>query len=305
VDLSWVKAPLTGLDQLIELAQRCLDADGGLPLAVDPGFLRRRWTGAAMANLHASDAPGTLIAAGAVRPSAPGSDAGDVWAGGATFVGMVDPRFRGRGLGSHLLDWGVGHTRVPPTSPVTVETESLTPEGSALFASRGLRQVFAEDVMRIDVAAGVPEKWSWPAETLLEEWSGATAERFFRVYDAAFRERPGFPGWPAAEWISDLTEDDEFRPSWSVLASLPGLGEVGFVTAAVGWIVQVGVAPVARGRGIGGALVAEALRRMRADGAAEAWLNVNVDNSAVELYRRLGFAHRGRRARFQRPDGSL
>ncbi|MFI5933491.1 GNAT family N-acetyltransferase [Actinoplanes sp. NPDC051494] len=180
---------------------------------------------------------------------------------------------------------------------MTVETESVTPGATELFAARGLRRVFAEDVMRCDVAAGVPDG-GWAGHVDLAAWSGATAGRFFSVYEAAFRERPGFPGWSAQEWISDLVEDDEFRPEWCVLAVLPGVGDAGFVTAADGWIVQVGVIPAARGRGLGAALVTETLRRMRAAGADEAWLDVNVDNPAVSLYRRLGFAHRGQRARF-------
>jgi GNAT superfamily N-acetyltransferase len=72
--------------------------------------------------------------------------------------------------------------------------------------------------------------------------------------------------------------DDEFRPQWSVPATLPELGDAGFVTAAVDWIVQVGVVPAARRRGVGETIVTEALRRMRADGATQAWLDVNVDN---------------------------
>jgi GNAT superfamily N-acetyltransferase len=62
-----------------------------------------------------------------------------------------------------------------------------------------------------------------------------------------------------------------------------------------------GVVPAARGRGLGGALVCEALARMAADGSPEAWLNVNVNNpGAAALYRRLGFADAGRRARYRR-----
>jgi GNAT superfamily N-acetyltransferase len=193
-----------------------------------------------------------------------------------------------------LLDWGLARQ----DQPVMVETESLTAGAEELFAARGLRQVFAEDVMRIDLAGGVPQA-VWPAGTELAVWSAAAAARFHAVYEQAFRERPGFPGWTADEWIAEVTEDDEFRPGWSVLATLPGLGDAGFVTAAVDWIVQVGVDPAARGRGLGGALVAEALRRMRADGATHAWLDVNVDNPAVRLYSKLGFEHRGRRARYR------
>ncbi|MFI5894845.1 GNAT family N-acetyltransferase [Actinoplanes sp. NPDC051513] len=137
------------------------------------------------------------------------------------------------------------------------------------------------------------------AGAVVSEWSGETAGRFHAVYRDAFKDRPGFPDEPVAEWIAEYDEDEEFRPGWSVLVSLPELGDVGFVTAALGWIVQVGVAPQARGRGIGAALMRESLARMAADGAGEAWLNVNVNNpGAAGLYRRLGFADRGRRSRY-------
>ena len=289
--VTWATLPFEDDADLVALAARCLAADGGLPLAADPGFLRRRWACPGIANIQARTGAGQLVAAGAVRPTAAGAGAG------ATFVGLVDPAGRGRGLGAHLLGWGMDEAaRV--AGPVTVETESLTAGAEALFAARGLRQVFAEDVMRIDLARTVPDP-GWPGGTALAGWSDETSARFHAVYRAAFRERPGFPDWPAEQWIADTADDDEFRPDWSVLATVSGLGDAGFVTAAVGWIVQVGVAPAARGRGIGAALVSEALRRMRADGAADAWLDVNVDNPAVRLYRRLGFAHHGRRARYQ------
>jgi len=275
--------------ELVALAARCLAADGGLPLADKPSFLRRRWAGDGVVTAAVRGADGALIAAGAVRASPSGA--------GSIATGLVDPAARGRGIGSSLLDWALAVSG----RPVTVETESLTPATERLYTSRGLRQVFAENVMRIDLttppAAAPPGPW--PAGTVLADWSDATAERFFAVYEAAFRERPGFPGWTAPEWIDGVADDDEFRPAWSVLAELPDLGDAGFVTATVGWIDQVGVAPAARGRGLGAALIGESLARMRADGATEAWLNVNVDNRADRLYRRLGFADRGRRARFQ------
>jgi mycothiol synthase len=275
-------APLSDDDfhDLIALATRCFAADGGLPLATDPGFLRGRWTTPDTAAVRDSD--GRLVAAGAVRD-------------GPVFTGLVDPAVRGTGLGSRLLDWGLDHP-----GPVTVETEGLTAGAEALFASRGLRQVFAEDVMRIDLAGAVPEP-AWPDGTALTAWSDATAERFAAVYDAAFRDRPGFPGLSAAEWIADVAEDDDFRPDWSILATVPGVGDAGFVTAAVGWIVQVGVVPAARGRGLGAALVMESLGRRQPEGETEAWLDVNIDNpGAAGLYRRLGFATAGRRARYRR-----
>jgi mycothiol synthase len=287
--VTWVAQPFEDEAELVALAARCLATDGGLPLAADPAFLRRRWQAAGTATVQGRDPGGRLVAAGAARPTTA--------TGGVTFCGLVHPDVRGRGIGSRLLSWGLDRA-ARHDRPVTVETESLTAAAEALFAAHGLRQVFAEDVMRIDLAGGVPDP-VWPPGTELAGWSAAHAPRFHGVYAAAFRERPGFPGWTAQEWIAEVAEDEAFRPEWSVLATLAEVGDAGFVTAADDWIVQVGVVPAARGRGLGGALVSEALRRMRAGGAGQAWLDVNVDNPAVGLYRRLGFEHRGRRARYR------
>ncbi|GFJ88209.1 GNAT family N-acetyltransferase [Phytohabitans rumicis] len=183
---------------------------------------------------------------------------------------------------------------------MTVETEALTAATERLFASRGLRQVFAEDVMRFDLAGAEPPDVALPPGVRLGEWGSDIAGRFFAVYDASFRDRPGFPGWPAERWVAWTAGDDEFRPQWSLLATGVDGDDAGFITCAQGWIVQVGVVPAWRGRGLGAALVAEALRRMRATGAADALLDVNVNNPAGQLYTRLGFTLLGRRARFQR-----
>jgi ribosomal protein S18 acetylase RimI-like enzyme len=126
------------MDDLIGLAQRCHAADGGLPHAAEPQFLRGRWSGPAVITEEVRDGAGQLLAAGAVRPSG----------GGVAYTGLIDP--------------------------------------------------------------------------------------------------------------------------------------------------------AARGAGVGAALIREALSRMRADGATEAWLDVNVNNPADRLYRRLGFENRGRRARYTR-----
>ena len=319
--MTWAALPDDDLAELAGLAARCLAADGGIPQADSPSFLRRRWAGEGTGTVAVRDPRGRLVAAGSIRPADEGF----------FFTGLVDPAARGLGLGSRVLDWGLAGAG----RPLTVETESLTTGAEELFGSRGLRQVFAEEVMRIDLLGGVgaassfgersdssragasqagasqtaalagsgslggalPTGGSWPAGTVLSEWSQATAGRFFAVYEAAFRERPGFPGWSAEEWIEGVAEDDDFRPQWSVLATTSA-GDVGFVTVTAEWIDQVGVVPAARGAGLGAALVGEALSRMRAGGAEVAWLNVNVDNPAARLYRRLGFRVVGRRARF-------
>lgn len=58
----------------------------------------------------------------------------------------------------------------------------------------------------------------------------------------------------------------------------------------VGWVLGLGVLPEARGAGHGRALVAEAVRRIAADGAQEVRLFVDPDNIiAIHVYEMLGF----------------
>ncbi|WP_213455338.1 GNAT family N-acetyltransferase [Rhizomonospora bruguierae] len=245
-----------------------------------------------MLTTAARDPQGTVVAAASVRHQPPPAG------GRATATGLVDPAVRGRGVGSHLLDWAL--TAAAPAE-VTVETESLTPAAERLFASRGLRQVFAKDVFRFDLGVAEPPEVPFPGGVMLAEWSRDAAGRFFAVYSAAFRDRPGFPGWSERQWVDWLTDDEEFRPDWTLLATDGQAGDVGFIGCAEGWVVQVGVRPDWRGRGLGAALVVEALTRMRAAGAREALLDVNVNNPAGALYRRLGFTPLGRRARYAAP----
>src|SRR5215216_471061 len=80
-----------------------------------------------------------------------------------------------------------------------------------------------------------------------------------------------------------------FTPQMSLLAR-DGAQPVGFVVCDDAWIVQVGTHPAWRGRGLGAALVVEALRRFAAAGAEHVTLDVNTNNpGAARVYTRLGF----------------
>jgi mycothiol synthase len=280
-ELTW--GPLDGPADLTGLAERCHAADGGVAENTV-----RRYLADDVITTSGRTSRGALVAAAAVRRQEPGP----------VVTGMVDPAHRGQGVGGRLLDWALAAAATVGDG-VTVETEGLTEEAAQLFASRGLRQVFAEDVMRFDLAAEPPAV-PFPPGVRPTAWTPDLAARFFAVYEAAFRDRPGFPGWPAERWVVWTAGDDEFRPQWSVLAMGPDGDDVGFVTCAQGWIVQVGVVPSWRGRRLGAALVVEALCRMRSDGATEALLDVNANNpDAARLYAGLGFALIGRRAKYQ------
>jgi ribosomal protein S18 acetylase RimI-like enzyme len=159
--------------------------------------------------------------------------------------------------------------------------------------------VFAEDVMQLAEDANLPATHA-PEGLTFTQWGEADPARFYAVYQASFRDRPGFPGWAQERWIEWISDDEDFRPEWTMLATIDG-GDSGFIVGdATGWIAQMGVVPSARGRDIGARLIVEAVQRMRSAGAATITLNVNVDNPhAAALYRRLGFNVAGRRARYE------
>jgi ribosomal protein S18 acetylase RimI-like enzyme len=181
-----------------------------------------------------------------------------------------------------------------------VATESLSAGAVDLFEQHGFKQLFAEDVMRRNLDTPLPDA-PVPPDIRFATWTPALASEFFAVYQASFRERPGFPNWSQDEWVDWLgTENDDFRAKLSLLAYQDDL-PVGFVVCAEGWIVQVGVLPEWRKRGIGLTLMIEVLKRFRAASGDHVLLDVNVNNpSAARLYERLGFERVGRRARYAR-----
>ena len=299
-ELSWRSLGEPALSAVTKLAQACLSADGGQPFADDPGFLRARYLGGA--ETDADWAGRRLVCVSSLRrapaglPPAGSPPDGDVAA--PVTSGMVHPAWRRRGIGEHAFDWAAARAA---GGRLRAETEALNEGAHALYVSRGLAQLFAEDVMQLAGQTPLPAAHS-PRDLILSEWGQADPARFYAVYHEAFRERPGFPGWPQERWIEWISHDDDFRPEWTLLATLDG-ADVGFIAGeASGWIAQVGVVPRARRKDIGARLIAEVVDRMRSAGETSITLNVNVNNpGAAALYGRLGFRRIGRRARYHTP----
>lgn len=280
------------------LGAACQAEDGGGNLLPTGRYLPGPDTPHASIGAFAGD--GELVAASAARlASAPPQPL-------AELVGQVLPAWRGHGIGRTLMEWGVDNAqallsqRAPgQAGAIQIATEALTEAAERLYARHGFSQSFAEDVLRYDLARPAPEA-PLPDGIALAGWAPELAGQFFATYDAAFRTRPGFPGWSAEQWIEWATDDEDFRPDMTLLARA-GEQPAGFVLGAEGWLVQVGVRPEWRGRGLAAALVAELLRRAHAAGWPQVLLDVNVNNpGAARVYTRLGFAAHGRRARYTR-----
>ncbi len=309
--LSWRPLQSSDLAAVTELAQACLAVDGGQPFAADPAFLNEAYLVGAESTSGWAQGGARLVCASSLRwrPPRPSGETDRQARGAVTSTpvttGLVHPRWRRHGIGRRAFDWAAATaaaaTQAEPAKPppLMAESEALGDGAHALYLSRGLAEILAEDVMQLAATAPVPAAQA-PDALVLTEWGRADPARFYAVYAEAFRERPGYPGWSRARWVDWISDDEDFRPEWTLLASLDGT-DAGFVAgAATGWIVQLGVVPAARGKNLGARLLSEAIGRMRSAGESTITLNVNVNNPhAAALYRRLGFIRTGRRARYQ------
>ena len=275
------------LAALQELVQRCLSADGGLPDAASEPFVRRMYLSGLGVGVAAED--GTLIAAAALGQADPNRP--------ISAAGAVDPSCRQRGIGRALLDWTFDAAE---GQPILVASEMVSESAERLYSHYGLRRTFAELVMRADLHDFVASAARPPDGLEFRPWSSDLATKFFAAYDAAFRDRPGFPGWSEAEWIDWTVDDDDFEPELSQVALSTQDGTAaGFVSVGANWIVQMGVVPGWRRAGLGRALLRAAMSGIRTKGFDDCWLNVATNNLAAEaLYIAAGFNRAGLRARY-------
>lgn len=305
--LTWRQMTSDDLAALVDLAGICFLADGGLHFLFEPDSIGDRFFPDAPGATIGAFTPDRQLAACAAARLGEGSGSQR-----AMLVGHVRPDQRGQGIGTYLIRWGQAQAQAllagsANDHPVMrIATESLTQAAHRLYQMHGFENVFDELVMGRDNGLPLPD-CPLPPSVTLTNWQPNLADQFFQAYHAAFRERPGFPGWTtAAEWVDSWT-NDHFRPEWSLLARADNM-PLGFLMATDnpphGFVMQIGVIPTQQRRGLGSALMVEAIRRMKAAGAVSVQLLVNVNNpGAIQAYSKLGFATIGRRARYERSVG--
>jgi mycothiol synthase len=305
-NLDWRPIHPNDLDAIVDLAKACYQVDGGINFMFEPDVIQSFYFPEEPGNGIGAFMPdGHLAACITVHMN------GDPGKQRARIIGQVRSDLRHQGIGTYLLRWGQAQAQnllADAAAPgvMQVATESLTEPADQLYRTHGFQSVFEELVMERDLHLPLPDR-PLPPGVILAHWQPDLADQFFQAYHAAFRERPGFPGYSAEEWINRVTENDH-KPEWSLLARLDG-APVGFVIGNIeltidppgGHIWQIGVVPAQRRRGLGSALLVETMRRMQAAGAVTALLTVHVNNpGAILAYSALGYTTIGRRARYER-----
>jgi ribosomal protein S18 acetylase RimI-like enzyme len=223
---------------------------------------------------------------------------------GARFLadGYVHPLFRGRGVGSTLLELAETRARerqpeVPRGACATLATSFIVGDAAAplLLQGRGFTHVRSGFRMVADLSA-VDLEPVWPARAELVPFDAdAHGRRLHAAVETAFADEWGFERRPYDAWAKKAFATAGFDPALVTVAwSEENIAGFAFAypkrMGDWGWIWLLGVLPAWRRRGLGLALLRESFRRIAATGETVAALGVDGANptGATRLYERAG-----------------
>lgn len=241
---------------------------------------------------------GWLITDGEERPVACVTLA-DHGSGRFELHGIVDPGWRGRGLGSSLLALAEERARaLEPAVPAGLRTVLRThvngfhQPATELLAQKGFSPVrrFWRMEIRFDEAPGAP---TWPAGFDLRAFQPGQHEAVAHaLHQECFADHYGFVPEPPEQWLK-RTQRKEFDPSlWHLL--FEGEEPCGFAFCSyygeAGWIAHLGIRRPWRGKGLGELILRQMFHEFGQRGRLRVGLGVDSENltGATRLYERVG-----------------
>ena len=235
--------------------------------------------------------------------------------------GYVHPDWQGRGIGRRLLAWQEERARAHPAAAASTRPLVLGSWSSEVNARKvrlldraGYRSVrFFFDMRRPTLEeitvppmpegletrpigsdrASQKRMWDADVEAFADHWGG------FDTSDGAFEAWLTRPYRDPDLWVV-AWEGDEI--AGAVVNTIYSDDNQAFGRAR-GWLDSVFVRRRWRRRGLGAAIVARALVRLKEAGMSEAMLGVDSDNpsGALALYERAGFEVHRRSAAYRKP----
>lgn len=233
--------------------------------------------------------------------------------------GGVDPEWRRRGIGRAVHEWQVARARRRLSDAgieggfVRAYVEESNPGHQALLETSGSKVVRYFTEMTRDLSEDIPEVDLDP-ELEIVTFSEDLSESVRLAHNEAFADHWGSEPRDEETWHFTVTHP-EFRPDWSLVAVDSGSGEVAAYQIASydpeskqlvghdeGYTELLGVRRAWRGRRLAPALLAEAMRRFKADGMENAGLGVDTENpsGALGLYERMGYTPTRRSMAYER-----
>lgn len=214
--------------------------------------------------------------------------------------GHVVPEHRGRGVGSALLRWTLARAAAEPGAR-DAWTIAHDPDALPLLEAAGFRLARTGELLALDDPAAVPAP-AWPDGVRLD--TSLRGERLVAglvaACDRAYAHLPRYGGATSSQVARMLAHPDA-DPALCLLAFQDGEA-VGFAFCllerhagvAEGWVHDLGVAPPARGVGLGRALLHQGILALRERGAAKVLLGMDAANGrARRLYHQTGFRTTG------------
>jgi mycothiol synthase len=281
---------------IVELVNACTRADVGMTVygLADVGA---RWAARADDLWVVADGDDAIV--GYLETEQEGND--------LFFEGFVDPRRRGRGIGSHLAASAEAKAANARTRTITTNVGS---DDAVHFFERRRYAIVAREYAMFMNFNGPPQTRVPEGVAIRTFVQGADEAAMYEVIRDAFGD-----DWPdaandPAEWMRGHQAAASYDPNLWLFAAVGG-DVVGaamnrsqwHAQADTGWVKNLGVRPRYRGRGIGRALLFESARRFYERGKRRMVLGVSADNptGAPDFYRRVGLLVGGRSWDLRRP----
>lgn len=210
-------------------------------------------------------------------------------------LGVVDPAHVDRGLGALILDLHEGRASERTGADATLRNVTPAADRRAADLLLGSGYVWARRFQHMAVDLGSPRQPidAAPSVVVRRFDPSRDAEAVHRVLQESFEGTWEFKPTTYERWRSTWIDSRTFDAGLWFVAESEGavIGAVlGMQRPAGGWIIDIGVLPSHRGRGVAAALMSRAFDAFRDRGTAVVELNVDADNptGAVRLYERLG-----------------
>lgn len=225
----------------------------------------------------------------------------------------IAPEARDRGLEQECLEWLEDRAGERLAEAASDPAASLLPrlvrtgvpehmtERIRFFKSNGYTHVRSFYNMERDLSEPIPEN-PLPADMRYVPYSPELDDRLLAALNESFGDHWGYQDVTAEEWHPFFIDNSDMRLDLSLIV-MQGDEIVAFSMNRVkrgenarlgirrGWINALGTRRAWRKQGIASALLAESMRRFKADGLDWAGLGVDAENltGALALYERNGF----------------
>ena len=207
--------------------------------------------------------------------------------------GFVHPDFRGRGLGTAILQ--ATETRAREGGARKLDNGILAADraAAALLEANGYREVRHDYVMAIELEQPPPAP-EWPESLEPRPFEREHARAFWAADDEAFQDERGYESEPFEEFVERRLESPRFQPAlWTAVWDGDEIAATliaDWKRFGAGWIAGVSVRRPWRRRGLGRALLLRSFGQLYERGERRVSLNVDTENptGATRLYERVG-----------------